>query len=88
MTFNFFWEFYCINARKNKSRNRGRRCEMSEKEKRITELHNLVCNLRNKVLETTPTLDLQEITFVKEMLGVELIFLFSSEPLENSVSDS
>ena len=60
---------------------------MNEKEKRITELHNLVCNLRNKVLETTPTLDLQEITFVKEMLGVELIFLFSSEPLENSVSD-
>lgn len=59
-----------------------------DKEKRITELHNLVCNLRNKVLETTPTLDLQEITFVKEMLGVELMFLFSSEPLENSVSDS
>ena len=61
---------------------------MNEKEKRITELHSLVCDLRNKVLETTPTLDLQEITFVKEMLGVELIFLFSSEPLENSVSDS
>ena len=53
---------------------------MSEKEKRITELHSLVCDLRNKVLETTPTLDLQEITFVKEMLGVELMFLFSSEP--------
>ena len=65
----------------------ARRCEMNEKEKRITELHNLVCNLRNKVLETTPTLDLQEITFVKEMLGVELMFLFSSEPLENSVSE-
>ena len=61
---------------------------MNEKEKRITELHNLVCNLRNKVLETTPTLDLQEITFVKEMLGVELMFLFSSEPLENNISDS
>ena len=60
---------------------------MNEKEKRITELHNLVCNLRNKVLETTPTLDLQEITFVKEMLGVKLMFLFSSEPFENSVSE-
>ena len=58
-----------------------------DKEKRITELHNLVCSLRNKVLETTPTLDLQEITFVKEMLGVELMFLFSSEPLENSISE-
>ena len=50
---------------------------MNEKEKRITELHNLVCNLRNKVLETTPTLDLQEITFVKEMLGGGInVFIF------------
>ena len=30
MTFNFFWEFHCINARKNKFRNRGRRCEGGE----------------------------------------------------------
>ena len=30
----------------------------------------------------------RDTAFVKEMLGVELMFLFSSEPLENSVSDS
>ena len=60
---------------------------MNEKREKITELHSLVCDLRNKVLETTPALDLQEIIFVKEMLGVELMFLFSSEPLENSVSE-
>lgn len=61
--------------------------KMYTKQERLTYLHDLVCDLKSEILKRDPALSLQEITFVKEMLGIELMFLFADNPLENSISN-
>ena len=61
--------------------------KMYTKQERLTYLHDLVCDLKREILKRDPALSLQEITFVKEMLGIELMFLFADNPLENSISN-
>jgi hypothetical protein len=53
--------------------------KIQSKEERLTYLHEIVCDLRNEVLKKDPAFTEDEVIFLKEMLGLELLLLFKKD---------